>query len=78
MYVEQLEIGRPTLELIIEGLAQPTGYRDIRKESAKPLYRRGVRSLLDLRRNDVLQGRVTNVTDFGIFVDVGVGQVNRI
>ena len=68
-------MGKPTLELIFEGLIQPKGYRDVRQESATPVYRRGVISLTHIRIGDVLQGRVTNVTDFGIFVDVGIGQV---
>ena len=69
-------MGKPTVELILDGLAQPSGFRDIRQESVKPLYRRGVRSLYDLSPGDTLQGRVTNVVDFGIFVDVGIGQVS--
>ncbi len=34
----------------------------------------GVRSLADLQVDMELRGRVTNVTDFGAFVDLGVGQ----
>ena len=68
-------MGKPTLEFILEGLAQPSGYRDVRLESSKPFYQRSLRSMSDLRSGDILKGRITNVTDFGIFVDAGVGQV---
>ncbi|XP_076815956.1 S1 RNA-binding domain-containing protein 1-like isoform X2 [Clavelina lepadiformis] len=70
----QLGIGEPTLQLIIDGLTQPFGFRDIREESSKPLYRRGLEHIEDLHHCHSIHGRVTNVTDFGVFVDVGVGQ----
>ena len=72
---KRLSIGEPTFNLIIDGLTQPQGFRDIREESQKPLYRSGVMSLRDLRGGMRLSGRITNVVDFGVFVDIGVGKV---
>ena len=44
---------------------------------AKPLFRKGIISMNDIRRGTHLSGRVTNVTTFGSFgalVDIGVGR----
>ncbi|XP_028417697.1 S1 RNA-binding domain-containing protein 1-like [Dendronephthya gigantea] len=62
-----------TLRLIVNGLCQGIGY-DIRRDFSKPLFREGVMSIDDLRVNTRLSGRVTNVTTFGAFVDIGVGR----
>ena len=40
----------------------------------KPLFKKGMTSISDLKQGAVLTGRVTNVTHFGAFVDIGVGQ----
>ncbi|XP_002732048.1 S1 RNA-binding domain-containing protein 1-like, partial [Saccoglossus kowalevskii] len=70
---DELKVGIPTLTLIIDGLKQPKDF-DIRSGFAKPLFRKGVMSINDLRSGDVLTGRVENATHFGAFVDIGVGQ----
>lgn len=70
-----LSVGEPTLQLIIDGLSQLKGFRDIR-ESMEPLLRRGDHR--DPRPGEVVRGRVANVTDFGIFVDIGIGQVHHL
>ncbi|XP_070577340.1 S1 RNA-binding domain-containing protein 1-like [Ptychodera flava] len=70
---EELEVGVPTLQLIIDGLKQPTDY-DIRAEYEKPLFRQSVMSVEDLQVGTLLTGRVCNLTNFGAFVDVGVGK----
>nr|CAB3266554.1 S1 RNA-binding domain-containing protein 1-like [Phallusia mammillata] len=64
-------VGEPTMQLIIDGLSQINGFRDIR-ESMEPLLRRG--NTNDIKPGDVVRGRVANVTDFGVFVDIGIGQ----
>ena len=40
----------------------------------KPLFKQGMTSVSDLKPGTMLTGRVTNVTHFGAFVDIGVGQ----
>lgn len=42
-------------------------------EYEKPLFRTEITSLKDLTTGQKLSGRVSNVTHFGAFVDVGVG-----
>ncbi|XP_038075512.1 S1 RNA-binding domain-containing protein 1-like [Patiria miniata] len=70
---KDLDVGEPTMKLIIDGLQQPVGY-DIRAEYDQPLFKRNLQSISDLSSSQVLTGRVTNVTHFGAFVDIGVGR----
>ncbi len=69
---EQLGIGEPTLELIIENLMKPG--RDPRDSMKKPILRTDVMSMDDLKEGQKLEGTVRNVVDFGAFVDLGVKQ----
>ncbi|WP_150818813.1 S1 RNA-binding domain-containing protein, partial [Streptococcus pneumoniae] len=43
-------------------------------ELPKPLLKKGILKLEDLKRGMELEGTVRNVVDFGAFVDVGVKQ----
>ncbi len=63
-------LGRFTLEDIREELARPG--RDPRPEFIVPHWREDVRSLDDLESGMTVEGRVSNVTNFGAFVDIGV------
>jgi uncharacterized protein len=67
---KELEVGVPTLELIIDNLIKPG--RDPREALPKPLLRQDVLKLDDLKEGMVLEGTVRNVVDFGAFVDIGV------
>lgn len=69
---EQLEIGKPTLQDIIEELLRPG--RDIRDTLPPPLLRSDVLEMKDLKPGMELSGTVRNVIDFGAFVDIGVHQ----
>ena len=68
----ELGIGLPTLTDILSELKKPG--RDPREELPKPLLRRDVLELKDLKPGMELTGTVRNVIDFGAFVDVGVHQ----
>jgi protein Tex len=65
-------VGEPTLRDIVEELKKPG--RDPREEFEPPRFREDVNTLEDLKPAMQLEGVVTNVTDFGAFVDVGVHQ----
>ncbi|MBS1647418.1 MAG: RNA-binding transcriptional accessory protein [Bacteroidetes bacterium] len=65
-------IGLPTLKDIVNELEKPG--RDPRKEFELFSFTEGVNSPNDLREGMKLPGIVTNVTNFGAFVDVGVHQ----
>lgn len=69
---EKLNIGEPTLKDIIESLIRPG--RDPRDEIAKPLLKKDILKLEDLKQGMKLEGTVRNVVDFGAFVDIGVKQ----
>jgi len=66
------EVGLPTLQDIVAELERPG--RDPRGEVPQVAFRDDVHGIEDLREGMVLTGVVTNVTDFGAFVDVGVHQ----
>jgi protein Tex len=65
-------IGIPTLSDIREELLRPG--RDPRKSFKLPKFRADVKEMSDLKPGMTLEGTVTNVTNFGAFVDIGVRQ----
>ncbi len=71
-FAEKEGIGLPTLEDMVKSLIAPL--RDIRDQYDTPLLKSDVLELKDLKPGMKLSGTVRNVTDFGAFVDVGVGQ----
>ena len=64
--------GAPTVQDIIGELEKPG--RDPRPEFRTAVFQEGVETLSDLKPGMVLEGVITNVTNFGAFVDVGVHQ----
>lgn len=66
------EVGLPTLTDIIKELAKPG--RDPREQFEAFSFAEGVNSMEDLRKGMKLSGIVTNITNFGAFVDIGVHQ----
>ena len=64
--------GVPTVTDIIKELEKPG--RDPRPEFKTAQFAEGVETLNDLMPGMVLEGAVTNVTNFGAFVDIGVHQ----
>jgi len=75
--VQSLGIGKPTLELILAALQQHPDY-DYRAEFEAPLFRSGMTKMEDVKAGSVLTGKVTNVTHFGAFIDVGLGRAGLI
>ena len=66
------QFGLPTIKDIISELEKPG--RDPRPEFRFASFEEGVETLGDLKPGMVLEGSVTNVTNFGAFVDIGVHQ----
>ncbi|MFB0711871.1 Tex family protein [Buttiauxella noackiae] len=64
--------GVPTVTDIIKELEKPG--RDPRPEFKTAKFADGVETMNDLQAGMVLEGAVTNVTNFGAFVDIGVHQ----
>lgn len=63
-------VGLPTLNDIIEELDKPG--RDPRKGIKMFEFDPSIRTIDDLREGMILPGIVTNITNFGCFVDVGI------
>lgn len=66
------QFGLPTVRDILSELEKPG--RDPRPEFKTAEFKEGVEEIKDLKPDMVLEGVVTNVTNFGAFVDVGVHQ----
>jgi len=64
--------GLPTVEDVLTELEKPG--RDPRPEFRSAQFKEGVETLKDLQPGMVLEGVVTNVANFGAFVDIGVHQ----
>lgn len=71
-FAEKEGIGLPTLEDMVKSLIAPL--RDIRDQYDTQLLKSDVLEMKDLKSGMKLSGTVRNVTDFGAFVDIGVGQ----
>ncbi len=66
------KFGLPTVRDILKELEKPG--RDPRPEFRTAAFREGVESAKDLQPGMILEGVVTNVANFGAFVDIGVHQ----
>jgi uncharacterized protein len=65
-------VGLPTLRDIVSELKKPG--RDPRAEFQYASFRDDINEISDLHEGLILNGIVTNVTNFGAFVDIGVHQ----
>lgn len=70
-YVDD-RFGLPTIRDIVAELDKPG--RDPRPEFKTATFKEGVETIKDLQPGMLLEGAVTNVTNFGAFVDIGVHQ----
>ena len=66
------KFGLPTVKDILKELEKPS--RDPRPEFKTATFQDGVEELKDLKPGMILEGVVTNVANFGAFVDIGVHQ----
>ena len=69
-YVDILKTDYYTLEDIVKTLLKPN--RDPRDDMPKPLLKKDILKLEDLKVGMKLQGTVRNVVDFGAFIDIGI------
>lgn len=70
-YVSE-NVGLPTLKDILQELARPG--RDPREQFEAFSFTEGVNDISDLKTGMKLPGIITNITNFGAFVDIGVHQ----
>ena len=67
---EKLDVGLKTLNDIIDNLVKP--HQDIRDNIDPVIFKKGVVDIDNLEIGMVLTGKITNVVDFGAFVDLGL------
>ncbi|WP_193198833.1 Tex family protein [Nostoc sp. MG11] len=65
-------VGEPTLRDILSELEKPG--RDPRAEFKYATFKEGIKEITDLQVGMELEGIITNVANFGAFVDIGVHQ----
>ena len=65
-----LNAGIPTVTDILEALTKPG--RDPREDLPAPLTRQNIVKLEDIKPGTIMRGTVRNITDFGVFVDIGI------
>lgn len=70
-YVDD-KVGLPTLKDILQELSKPG--RDPRDKISMFEFKKGIKNMEDLQIGMILPGIVTNITNFGAFIDVGVKQ----
>ncbi len=70
-YIDEV-FGIPTVTDIIKELEKPG--RDPRPEFKTANFQEGIETISDLKVGMILEGVVTNVANFGAFVDIGVHQ----
>ncbi len=63
-------IGLPTLSDILDELEKPG--RDPRKKLDAFRFAEDIKTMEDLKEGTVVPGIITNITDFGAFVDIGI------
>ncbi len=66
------KVGEPTLRDILSELEKPG--RDPRAQFSYATFAQGINDISDLKEGMTLEGIVTNVANFGAFVDIGVHQ----
>jgi len=70
-YIDE-KFGLPTVQDVLKELEKPG--RDPRPEFKAAVFKDGVEDMKDLQPGMILEGVVTNVANFGAFVDIGVHQ----
>lgn len=67
---QKLDAGIPTVKDILDALVKPG--RDPREDLPAPLTRQNIIKLEDIKVGTIMRGTVRNITDFGVFVDIGI------
>jgi len=66
------QFGIPTIKDIFRELEKPG--RDPRPDFKSATFKEGIEKIGDLKTGMILEGVVTNITNFGAFIDIGVHQ----
>lgn len=66
----KLNAGVFTVKDILDALTKPG--RDPREDLPAPLTRQNIIKLEDIKVGTIMRGTVRNITDFGVFIDIGI------
>jgi uncharacterized protein len=72
----EFSVGNLLIRDIVKTFTQP--HRDPRDGVSKPIFRSGIIKAEDLNVDMQLDAQVVNVVDFGVFVDIGLGESSLI
>ncbi len=74
--ISQLAVNLQESEILIKDIIDSLVYRrlDPREEYPQPILKDSIKKFDELHLGYIAQGVIRNVTDFGIFVDIGVGR----
>lgn len=62
------------MQVILDALSQ-TLLHDYRSDvKIEPVFKKGIADISTLKANQIVSGVVMNITDFGAFIDLGVGK----
>ena len=73
---KEFGVGENLIRDIVQILIRPG--RDPRYDLPKPIFRRGILKIEELKPGLQLKAQVLNVVDFGVFVDIGLGDSSLI
>ncbi len=68
----EMNVGEMKIRDILRSIRNPL--QDPRDESPAPVFRKGILKLEDLKPGMQLRGQIVNVVDFGVFLNVGIGE----
>ena len=72
----ELGVGKLLIKDLMQSLTRPS--RDPRMDLPKPIFRRGILKIDDLKAGMQLKASILNIVDFGLFVDIGLGDSSLI
>ena len=67
-----MSVGSMLISDIVRAIKRPDW--DPREKARKPVFRRGMLKTEELKEGQQLDAQVVNVVDFGVFVDIGLGE----
>lgn len=71
-FTQKYNVPYERLVTVLESLEKEL-FHDYRMDvNNKPLFKSGLTKMADLKENSLVSGAVTNICDFGVFVDIGV------
>ena len=68
----ELSVGELKLRDLLKSLKNPV--QDPREDSPAPVFRKGILKYDDLKQGMQLRGQIVNVVDFGVFLNIGIGE----